>query len=82
MPRNASMTHEDKEYTYLSFHLTTKALEDECRLHLEEMGIECVQDGGPYQAYGIVEASTDYAGFEACHEAIRSVAIGAPPSGF
>lgn len=42
---------------YLSIYLVTKALEPTTLARLEEIGVSCLMDGRPYQAYGIITDS-------------------------
>ncbi|MCA9715097.1 MAG: hypothetical protein H6713_10555 [Myxococcales bacterium] len=74
--------NQETQYTYLRFKLLTKGLEDECRVRLELLGIECVQEGGAHEAYGIIDASTPLIEFAASDPDVEDVQIGAPPVGF
>ena len=71
-----------QRYTYLCFHLATRELDDDCRRRLERLGIECVQEGGWYRAYGIMGNNNQVIGLLAQDPDVERVAIGAPPSGF
>ena len=46
-------------FIYVCFHLKNEALTDPCRKRLESRGVECLEQGGPHEAYGIVGLSSD-----------------------
>lgn len=78
----SSVTASIEQYTYLCFHLCTQHLDEDSRVRLEQLGIECVQEGGQYRAYGIIRNDNELMRLAANDPAIERVALGAPPSGF
>jgi len=45
---------EAKPYIYIRLTLKTESLSEVCEHRLEKLGVECLQDAGPYEAYGII----------------------------
>ena len=79
--KNGSVARTE-HYTYLCFHLATRRLDDDCRRRLEQFGIECVQEGGWYRAYGIIGNDNGLIGLIAKDPDVEQVSVGSPPSGF
>jgi len=74
--------NQETQYKYLRFHLLTEDLEEECRVRLEQLGIECVQEGGAHEAFGIIDASTSDVAVTQTVPEVEAVEFGAPPVGF
>ncbi len=81
MPKSMNRDQDEPRYQYLRFELTTEDLLDECRARLEQLGVECVQEGGAHEAFGIVDESLSMEALDRL-PAISSVAFNAPPTGF
>lgn len=79
--RSQVPSNRQPQFTYLRFQLLTERLDDRCRDRLERHGVECVQQGGAHEAFGIIDAAESYA-FAGRDPQIRAVEVGAPPSGF
>ena len=45
---------EGVSYTYIRLQLDSYALGRELRAEIEKIGVECLEEGAPYEAYGIV----------------------------
>ena len=54
MARRSNIIRMDKGTTYICFHLHTAELSQECRERLENRGVECLSEGEPHKAYGVV----------------------------
>lgn len=70
------------QYRYIRFQLVTEELMDECRTRLQQSGVECVQQGGAHEAFGIVEASQPFHVVARQDPHIKAAEVGTPPSGF
>ena len=46
-------------YTYIHFDLNTPRLEAECISQLKMLGLECLEEGSPYEAWGIIRLYKD-----------------------
>ena len=69
------------EYVYVKLQLITEELDDASRTILEEAGVECLDQGGEYEAYGVVlsnKATLEILNHLPC---IKIAALEAPPAG-
>lgn len=71
-----------KSHYYICLHLNIEEIDDLTRARLEQGGIECVQDGGPHCAYGIIDGSPELIEFASEQACVEHVEFGAPPVGF
>lgn len=44
-------------WTYLHFELSSELLSAECRRAIEVLGVECLEEGASFEAYGIARVS-------------------------
>ena len=83
MRNQPANTHsEPKPHVYIRLHLDIAEIDDLSRARLEHAGVECVQDGGAYRAYAIIERSTRMLELAASQPHVESVEYAAPPVGF
>ncbi|MCB0344914.1 MAG: hypothetical protein KDD66_07345 [Bdellovibrionales bacterium] len=69
-------------YRYLHLSLCRKRLQDSDRVHLESIGLECVEDGDEFEAYGIIEDTVQDSMISKLSRIdwVEAVEIGEPPS--
>ena len=66
---------------YICIHLTSERLTRDMAERLEVEGVDCVTDGGPFLAYGIVELSKrSFIEIEGDPN-VDYIELGEPPSG-
>ncbi len=70
---------EEDSFVYLRFSLTTSELTSYCRIQLEGLGLECLDDGAPYEAYGVVSRNLYSLRLFALVPEILAVEEGTPP---
>ncbi|MCA9681809.1 MAG: hypothetical protein KC457_06410 [Myxococcales bacterium] len=74
---------ENVSYVYIRLRLDTEELDDLTRTRLGKAGVECLQDGGAYRAYGIIDGdSIEVLDEIAAQPHVTTVELGAPPVGF
>lgn len=50
---------EFRQDTYICFHLRNERLTPSCRYRLTALGVECLSEGAPHRAYGIVDRAEE-----------------------
>ncbi len=68
-------------FTYIRLHLASRALDTQARQVLEMLGVECLDDGGEYEAYGIVDANRSVLDLIKKLPGIDCIDLESPPSG-
>jgi hypothetical protein len=68
-------------FTYIKFRMDSLSLADSSREILEMMGVECLEEGAAYEAYGIVPTSQPL--FRALERVpgVREIDFSDPPVG-
>jgi len=70
---------EEIRYAYIRLVLSTPFLKAELRGRLQEFGIECLEEGAPYEAYGIVSETRQMVAILDRIEEVLAVERGEPP---
>lgn len=69
---------EAQHYSYLRFTLRTPHLCDACKNQLEALGVECLDEGADFEAYGIVADEQNSDKLRVVPDVVR-VETSAPP---
>jgi len=70
-----------EQYHFVRLVLASESLSFECRQALEELGVECLEDGAPGEAYGIVTGNYFDSSAASRLGEVQSVAFDEPPCG-
>lgn len=71
----------DDKPAFVCIHLLSERLTRELADRLEFKGVECVTDGGPYKAYGIVRVTRRLIDEVEHDPNVESVEFSEPPAG-
>ena len=69
-------------HLYIRLHLNIEQIDELSRARLEQAGVACVQDGGSFRAYGIVDEGFDVHAIVEAQPHVKAVEFAAPPVGF
>ena len=69
------------KYVYIKLQLKSPKLDQASRDFLESIGIECLNQGGDYEAYGIISSEATIFDFLSRLPCIKGAEIAAPPVG-
>ena len=69
-----------EDFVYVRLLLTTERLMDSTRSQLEGLGVECLEEGEPFEAYGIIGDTTARISALSRVGYVHSITIGEPPS--
>jgi hypothetical protein len=76
-----SCSHFDSHLVYVKLNLRSRVLNGEARSLLESVGVECLDQGGDFEAYGIVPSEKIILNLLSHMPGIRSAEIAEPPVG-
>lgn len=70
-----------QRFVYICLQLKNESLTNGTRTRLEQIGVSCLEEGGAFQAYGVIDLNAlSFAALEAA-EGVLSLALAEPPSG-
>ena len=69
------------EYVYVKLQLRSQILDQKSRSLLESIGVECLDQGGNYEAYGVVSSDTTMLDLISRLPCIMRAGLEAPPVG-
>lgn len=76
-------TNPSPHCSYVRFSLRTESLTEICRKRLEKNGVACVEEGHPFEAYGIIDDTAIWPSLirQLKHDPdIQDLELGEPPS--
>lgn len=71
----------DETFTYVKFTMDSASIRKSSREMLEMMGVECLEEGASFEAYGIVPTSKPLFIALARVPGVREIDVEAPPEG-
>lgn len=75
------MRESEPEYSYVKLELKSEDLDSEERRLLEAVGVECLDQGGSHEAYGIIPMNATLVEILRKLPGIKEVQLEGPPTG-